>query len=483
MIQLLQEYIGEHDRGTCVFAQRMHSVVDALMEQLELAQTPKERHEVLQSVCCAMAKRPWQRDLFPGHQSRIVNWNPWPEALIVALVAEYDHVVRSILSTHANAAYVWTAFDGKVPNPQPIVSLEAWYFRTPLDVAITLGRTAQVQMLFSHGAVFNKRPWSSNCRASSLAAQRGHKDVLALLIGRLPGVLDHDTLQFTGELMAVAAAHQQWNVVRSILDRHDVASRSRMGTGCWNRILRFAARYGQERIVADVLPFASHRTTKGKLPLIEAARGGHLSTCKLLLKDCLPDRRHSSGRAEELARSVAIGGRIEICRLLKDLDLWKPCHEIRFLHIAAEHRHLELGKYAIEHSCDENPTKKHRQSVIPDLDRRVRYPEDIRYFALLCAIVSGHRDIVRWLIEEVGMDVGKDAELPHPELYPMDLAIEAGRTDMTSLLVDLRVNLGTARCVERCAHCQTAAAKSLKMYRNALFLREDGGPRWRVNTA
>jgi ankyrin repeat protein len=482
VVRLLEAYIGEHPRGRCEFAERMHSVLDILMEQLELVRTPKERHEVLHSVCYALAARPWQRNLFAVQGWTTTYWHPMPVVFVVALIVEYDHVVKRILSAHADSEHKPSTVYGISCKQHGIISVEAWYFGTPLDVAITLGRTAQVKMLLSHGTTFNEtyKPW--NCRGSSLAAQRGHKDVLDLLIGHRAGRLDFDTLQASGQLMAIAAAFQQWGLVRSMLDRHDAASRSRIERGYWNRILRFAAKYGQDRIVADVLPFATLRTTTGKLPLIEAAGGGHFSTCKFLLEeDALPDRHDLIGRAEEIARSVAIGGNVDVYRLLRDLDLWKPSHEVQFLPIAAEHGHLEFAKSAIEHSCDEKANPKQRRSIIPDLDRRVRYPDDIRYFALLRAIVSGHLDVVRWLVEEVGVNVGEDAELVHSGLCPMDLAVYSKNEAMVSLLVDLEVNTSTAGCAERCVHCQRAAAASLETYRNALFLRDDYSSRWCVS--
>jgi hypothetical protein len=53
-IRLLQACIGENDRGNCEFATRMHSVVDALMQQFELVNAPRERHEMLGSLCYAL---------------------------------------------------------------------------------------------------------------------------------------------------------------------------------------------------------------------------------------------------------------------------------------------------------------------------------------------------------------------------------------------------------------------------------------------
>jgi ankyrin repeat protein len=481
VIRLLEAYIGEHIRGKCDFAERMHFVIDILMEQLELVHTPKERHEVLRSVCYALAVRPWQRTLFVPRGWKIMDLYMWSDVLVVALIAEYDNVVNHLISTHPDSVNRPATLHENTKQGV-MVSVDAWYFGTPLDVAVTLGRTAQAKMLLRHGATSTENHFTWNCRASSLAAQRGHKDVLEVLIGRRAGGLDFDTLQLSGQLMAIAAAYQQWDLVRSMLDWHDTASRSRIERECWNRILRFAAKYGRDRIVADVLPFATLRTSTGKLPLIEAAGGGHFSTCKFLLtKDALPDRRDLIGREEEIARTVAKGGSVGVYRLLRDLDLWKPSHEVQFLPIAAEHGHLELAKYAFEHSCDEKANQKQRGSTIPDLDRRVRYPDDIRYFALLRAIVSGHQDIVRWLVEEVGMDVGKDADLVHPDLCPMDLALYSRNEAMASLLVDLDMNTNTAACAERCVQCQRAAAESLEMYRNALFLRDDYSSRWHIN--
>jgi hypothetical protein len=88
----------------------------------------------------------------------------------------------------------------------------------------------------------------------------------------------------------------------------------------------------------------------------------------------------------------------------------------------------------------------------------MRYPDDIRYFALLRAIIMRHQDIVRWLIDELGVNVSEDLELTHPQVYPVDLAIYAGRKGMVELLLERHADASLAACAWRCVDCWKVAA-------------------------
>jgi hypothetical protein len=210
----------------------------------------------------------------------------------------------------------------------------------------------------------------------------------------------------------------------------------------WNNTLCSAARYGRSDIVNDVLDLCDRPFTNRKFPLGDAAGRGHVSTCRLLLeKDVMHYTRGVPGRSEVLARCVARSASVEPCRFLKQQNLWKPWHEVHFLPIAAGNRHLEFAKYAVKNGCDAyyKPTRKAPMSFL-DEGRIMRYPDDIQYFSLLRAIVSGHQDFVRSLVKEIGMDVGGNSKLAHPQILPMNLAIAANNNDMAALLSDLNAD-------------------------------------------
>jgi hypothetical protein len=466
-IQLLQAYLGETIRGTDDFAIRMHCVVDILVEKLELVGTPKLRHEVVYAVCYALAMRPQQFDLFSSDATRADNWQPLSAVFVVALVAEYDDVVVHILEHHPILSW------GSPLIQLPIAASSPYEFGTPLDVMISLGRTAQVDMLLSHGAELSR----CNGVAYQLAAKRGHADVVDLVVERLPSDRNIDTSLMTLRFMTKAVEYQQWEVVRRVLRRPKTALRDGLWKDYWNTVLCSAANHGIDDIVDDVLKFAEPSTTD-QFPLGEAASGGHLSTCRLLLqKGIMPEGPDLSGRAEELARSVARGGNLEVCRLLKECNLWKREHEIHFLPIAAECGHLDFARYAVENGCDGKP-KQRDFAVLLDMDRPMRYPEDIRYFALLRAVVMGHQDIVYWLIHELGVNVSEEVGLTNPQLCPVELAIHTNNKDMIKSLLSRHADSNAVACAWRCEDCWKGAAQELERYRNALRLHKDYSWKW-----
>jgi hypothetical protein len=327
-IQLLQAYLGEALRGTDEFAIRMHCVVDILKEKLELVGMPKARHEVIYAVCYALAMRPRHFELFSNQATGADSCQPLPVVFIVALVAEYNDVVAHILENHPILSW------GTPEIRLPIAVSSPCEFGTPLEVMISLGRTAQVEMLLSHGAELSRR----NDVACRLAAERGHADVIDLVVNRIPSDCDRDTWCMIQSLMTKAAEHLQWEVVRRVLHRPNTTLRDRLWKDYWDLVLCSAAKHGIDDIVVDVLKFFEP-STSGKFPLGEAASGGQLSTCELLLrKGIVPKGPELGERAEELARCVARGGSVEVCQLLKECNLWKPEHEIHFLPICCRQR-------------------------------------------------------------------------------------------------------------------------------------------------
>jgi hypothetical protein len=126
-----------------------------------------------------------------------------------------------------------------------------------------------------------------------------------------------------------------------------------------------------------------------QFPLGEAADGGHISTCRLLpKKGALPNARVIAGRGEVLVRSAARG------QLQQNTVTWS------------------LPSMLLTDGCDTHhqPTNQAPSDVMSDY-RAMRCPEDIRYFVVLRAVVSGHHDIAYWLVEKLGVDVSRGPKL------------------------------------------------------------------------
>lgn len=457
--RLFQYHIGEYARGTVAFSARMHRVADVLMRELKELGTPKERTEIVNDVSNALAIRPWQHYSYPYYDSdNVMRKAATSTAFVVALLTPYPAVVDRMLSK----------------LPASVTIAEECDFGYPLRVSIALALTAQVEKLLPHV----EDPRSLLCiptrRALATAAVQGHADLVKLVLQTIDANFSHGASMHTAAgLLEAAAANQQWHMVTLLMTRYGAQWNELQwavhlhGMSCW------AARYGRN----DFLMNANKVNYGGRSPLCEAARGGHLSTCEWLVKNGLSYSEYEGedDRTESLARFVAKGGSVDGCRFLKQQKLWEPWHEIHFLPIAAELGHLEFAKFAVESGCDSRYRRSRRaKQKFPTrtAQREIKYPDDMRYFALCRAIASGHLDMVRWLVCEIEVPVRQESIIERPLLLPMDLAICAKNQDMIRLLEELHadpVEDVSLDLYER----REEVSKHMSFYRDALCLRAD----------
>lgn len=93
------------------------------------------------------------------------------------------------------------------------------------------------------------------------------------------------------------------------------------------------------------------------------------------------------------SQAVVTGGSIEVYQLLEEQNLWQSEPKCHFLPVAAELGRLDFAKLAVRNGWDAYPASKEQPSDLTCSDRTVPYRDDVRYIALLCAIVSGHKNI------------------------------------------------------------------------------------------
>jgi hypothetical protein len=482
VVRLLEAYIGERDKGRCEFRRQMHSVIDVLVEQFdEIVGAPKACDEVLHTLCAALAARPSHYDFFTYRKTEPHFWDPDPTALAVALWAKWDAVIASLLEFHP-----FVSHDLVTRRECRLAAAKSHDFGRPLDMVIGLGRVEQVEMLLEHGARAEIDSRGGTCAALQLAAKRGYSDVLELV---LPPMLTskrmyQDSMNTVGKVLVHAARHREWHIAGSMVQHFGAVMMQRGVREDLENTLWLASTHARNDIICNLLQVGLLNDKDSWMvsshALRNAVASGHLSTCQLLLPQVPElDSRDLNARSEDIAQCVARGGSVEICRLLKKRDLWKPHHEIHFLPIAAERGHLEFAKYAVENGCDRTPNIRHRSTTIPDLDERPKYPDDIRYFALLRAVISGHQDMVRWLVDEVGVDLGTNGGgLRHPGLCPVDLAKHANDLGMEQLLLEYHPDFG---CSEPSINDPNVAFYTLARYRDALHLRqEDYDCKWKL---
>jgi hypothetical protein len=454
--RLLQFHIGEHSRKNVAFSSRMHRVVDVLMLEFKELRTPKERIEVVNDVCNALAIRPWQYYSSPRYDSsEDMLRGATSTAFVVALITPYPAVIERMLSA----------------VPAPYITAEECDFGAPVRVMIALGRTAQVQQLLSNMDDKTSLSWISARRAIAMAAARGHADMVELVLQDIQRVSSYgDIMDSALAAMEAAAANQQWRIVRLLLDDYAIQRGDRTWDFALHSISCWAARYGRDDLV---LCATGELYFWNRFPLREAALGAQLRTCELLIQKGAISYGDDGSRTESLARYVAKGGSVDIYHLLKQQKLWEPWHEIHFLPIAAELGHLEFAKLAVQNGCDQKPRQKRRTLSIRNSQREMKYPDDIRHFALCRAIVSGHLDLVRWLVCEVGVPIHKETDIEQLQLLPMELAVCTKRGEMIKMLEELHADPiqdgNSLDLYER----RKQITKRMSNYRDALCLRTD----------
>lgn len=293
-VKLLQEFIGERIRkDSGVFARRMHASIDTLLEQCEAIGSAKERLEVLGHLCHCLAKRRHLRDHFiPRKQTEILLTTV---AFVVALAAQYNEVAVAMLKARTIKVNEHTQDFGNF-----------------IDMAIVLGNVESARMLLRYGSAMDNRPWSRTCRALSQAAGEGDLDIVNFIFDRMPPDQDHETFYTYGRVICKAAKCQQWKIVRHLLEKYVEDIQLEEG----KTLLCLAARYGQDDIIRMLLEpeiwnYDCDYLDYKRFPLSEAAAGGHLSTCLLLVeKDLI--KHVGPDRGEVVARFVAKGGNIDL---------------------------------------------------------------------------------------------------------------------------------------------------------------------------
>jgi hypothetical protein len=342
------------------------------------------------------------------------------------------------------------------------------------------GRIEQMKMLLSHDARIGKDPEASPFVACRTAAKHGYEDVVELCLELLPWDYNNVTLHSTASLVLTAAIAHHWDMLCRMLRRCMLTLRSRLRFVDFDSFLYEVATNGQGelvRYILDALP-PSHDIT---WPLLGAARGGQLSTCRLFLEKGILNKNRYFGIDGAWTQAVVTGSSIEVYQLLEGQNLWISEPECYFLPVAAEHGHLDLTKLAVRDGWDADPFSEGRPSPsgLTRNDRIVPYRDDVRYFALLRAIVSGHKAIVRWLIRDVGVKISDDSELANPKLRPVELAYFADDSEMVELLLSLGAEARQGVLLEQCARCQKKTEDMIIRYQQTLYLGNHGyNQRW-----
>jgi ankyrin repeat protein len=156
-------------------------------------------------------------------------------------------------------------------------------------------------------------------------------------------------------------------------------------------------------------------------PTAYAARGGHLSTCQLLL--AISEKTWLVHK--NLLRAAAFGGNIEVMKLVlrEKLDFHYPDH---LPVIAAMKGHINVLRFVLD--------KKYHL-------KRKNSKELMRY-ALIAVIYNRHHDVVEYLIPRLKMDPNIELTRKGEDVVlPLITAVDSGNSDMVRLLIRLGASM------------------------------------------
>jgi hypothetical protein len=493
-IAVLKNFVGENDRGTDNFATQMHAVADALVCQLARVGAPKAREEVLHDVCCVLVYRGWLQSHRGAIDSHIQYVSGWPDTkwrmdfsqginteaatkcivFLVAAVTRRIEVVRAMLTRFYTGEKEGTSS----VEDEPVENVD-----TAMKVSMCLYQGSSNILVFDAGALWenvwrNTHWWSTAMKGViDQAAARGHLDIIELLLSKLPESMGKR--RFAAGVVSHGAMNMHWGMIRHILRQYAWQLQPKDDICHYLRtIIWCASKDRQADVLYTVLPELSKfvdiypRYLDGMLR--DAVGRGYLDICHILLNHgALKDARYE--QSEVLARCVAKGGNIEIYKLLKERNLWKPWHEVHFIPVAVENGHLEFAKFAWRNGCD--PALRLADKIPPmaiKLDSRRDYLGKLMYFTLLRAVVTGQLNMARWLIEELKVAVLQPEVFECPELAPIELAIDSGGVGMVELFLAHgadRVHVQFEGFGHICA--RKARSEHLDFVRKMLFLGKD----------
>jgi hypothetical protein len=414
-IRLLHEYIGNNDRRTAYcddfygsrFFENIHLSVDFLTAERQRSDESIDRHAVSLDVCESFIRSGFHYCIMGGSmgttpdQSAIHIQSTY---FLIAIIMQWSEVQNVMLSA----------------NNELLIS-RCRYFGYPLAMAIQLGYTHTVRMLAEAGVEMDtdSRPF---WEALKEAARSGHAEVIDYFVHETTMALDDLSLTLWGQVAEEAAANGHPNVSMTLLAKYTES----LGLGCMNRLLSKAASHGSNDLVRKLLEFG---IVPYSIPLRNAAGGGHLSTCKLIL-ECFTDDGKRRLDLKGIWRSVAKGGEIEILELM--IQHGVPMNNKSFiLPLAVEYGNLNMAKYAVSRSFHEGGKKQ-----IPR--NEMKHSKKSLYFSLFRAIDCEQSEIVRWFIKDLGLHPdGLEEPCIGVEFSPLALAIDSGSAKMAKLLVEL----------------------------------------------
>jgi ankyrin repeat protein len=286
-------------------------------------------------------------------------------ALTTATVMGHNDIVKLLLDSESLdskqkcAAFVWAERYRNIKAVQLFeqagVNMADASLDDQLFYAAIKGDAGQVQQLLEKGVRLDAKNPIDNSTALMMAAEKGHDEVVMLLLDNGADISMINNFGGTALLGALSNGHA--DLAQLLIKRGADVNSKHSGTNI--TVLMMAAAQGSSRVVSDLLKEGADVNVEdmwGYTALVHAAARGYDEIVKLLINEGRwTNKKESFGKA----LAVAVGqGRTEIAKLLieegADLNEKTAGYEFTPLMIAANRGNTEIVRALIDKGADVN---------------------------------------------------------------------------------------------------------------------------------
>ncbi|WAO96700.1 Hypothetical protein NCS54_01438200 [Fusarium falciforme] len=441
---------------------------------------------------------------------------PWEATHIVAAAAgdvaklqqELDKGVdlNDTDHEHDQTPLFWAAEKGHEDAVQLLIRYGAEVNFIEPHIAAKDGKLSLVKLLVHAGADVDAKGWHHDMTALSLAAAKGHRDIVEFL---LQNNASTDLIDETGRKALARAIEEGHDDIVEILANQETDTGARgadkegltsetifsaypdVSGGSNEDRLEWAFKKGYISVVEEILEQAvdlEHRDETGRTPLVLATSEGHIELVKLLLeKNVQVDSKDEEGRTP---LSYAAGnGHMEVrarCDRVSptgkgaDPNHWDGNGFSPLLHAAFE-GHTEIVFMLLERGVDPNTRDKEEGKSVLTWAASDGHLEVLKL--LLARNVSPNDEETDQTPLALALDNAIDTEdyssvrlllehgaQPFSEVYwdnvpPLEVAISNGRDEMVELFLKVEPASSTAKQ----EHIRKAICQAVEMDRENLL--------------